>query len=54
MCTLLNWIPEALRMNEAEIIHHAGLDSAVFLVIYLLGYPPYFLNPTSKKYILVS
>jgi hypothetical protein len=27
-----------LKMSEAEIINHAGLDSAVFLRIYTLGY----------------
>lgn len=35
--TFLNWMPQALKMSEAEIIDHAGLDSAVFLRIYLLG-----------------
>ncbi|XP_057977585.1 CSC1-like protein At1g32090 [Malania oleifera] len=35
--TFLNWMPQALRMSEAEIINHAGLDSAVFLRIYTLG-----------------
>lgn len=34
----LNWIPEALRMPEAELIDHAGLDSVVYLRIYLVGY----------------
>lgn len=34
----LNWIPDALKMPEAELIDHAGLDSAVYLRIYLLGY----------------
>ncbi|KAL6992827.1 Calcium permeable stress-gated cation channel 1 [Sarracenia purpurea var. burkii] len=33
----LNWMPEALRMPEPELIDHAGLDSAVYLRIYLLG-----------------
>ncbi|XP_047310483.1 calcium permeable stress-gated cation channel 1-like [Impatiens glandulifera] len=33
----LNWIPEALKMPERELIDHAGLDSAVYLRIYLLG-----------------
>lgn len=33
----LNWIPAALRMPEPELIDHAGLDSAVFVRIYLLG-----------------
>ena len=36
--TFLNWMPQALRMSESEIISHAGLDSAVFLRIYILGY----------------
>lgn len=35
--TFLNWMPQALRMSEDEIITHAGLDSAVFLRIYILG-----------------
>ncbi|KAB1216135.1 putative membrane protein C2G11.09 [Morella rubra] len=35
--TFLNWMPQAMRMSEAEIINHAGLDSAVFLRIYTLG-----------------
>ncbi|KZV16065.1 hypothetical protein F511_26194 [Dorcoceras hygrometricum] len=33
----LNWVPDALRMPEPELIGHAGLDSAVYLRIYLLG-----------------
>lgn len=33
----LNWVPDALKMPEAELIEHAGLDSAVYLRIYLLG-----------------
>ncbi|KAL2253308.1 UNVERIFIED_CONTAM: Calcium permeable stress-gated cation channel 1 [Sesamum indicum] len=33
----LNWVPDALRMPEPELIDHAGLDSAVYLRIYLLG-----------------
>ncbi|GJW96207.1 CSC1-like protein [Tanacetum coccineum] len=36
--TFLNWMPQALRMKEPEIIEHAGLDSAAFLRIYLLGW----------------
>lgn len=35
--TFLNWMPQALKMSEAEIISHAGVDSAVFLRIYTLG-----------------
>jgi hypothetical protein len=34
----LNWMPAALQMPEPELIEHAGLDSAVYLRIYLLGY----------------
>lgn len=34
----LNWVPDALKMPELELIDHAGLDSAVYLRIYLLGY----------------
>ncbi|XP_058082779.1 CSC1-like protein At4g02900 isoform X1 [Magnolia sinica] len=33
----LNWMPEALRMPQLELIEHAGLDSAVYIRIYLLG-----------------
>ncbi|KAJ8773907.1 hypothetical protein K2173_009338 [Erythroxylum novogranatense] len=35
--TFLNWMPQALKMSESEIINHAGLDSAAFLRIYSLG-----------------
>lgn len=34
----LNWMPAALQMPEPELIDHAGLDSAVYLRIYLVGY----------------
>ncbi|KAK8468302.1 hypothetical protein PHAVU_006G000300 [Phaseolus vulgaris] len=33
----LNWMPEAIRMPEPELIDHAGLDSVVYLRIYLIG-----------------
>ncbi|WOK92548.1 calcium permeable stress-gated cation channel 1-like isoform X1 [Canna indica] len=33
----LEWVPAALKMPEPELIDHAGLDSAVFLRIYLIG-----------------
>lgn len=33
----LNWMPAALKMPEPELISHAGLDSAVYVRIYLLG-----------------
>ncbi|XP_052203307.1 calcium permeable stress-gated cation channel 1 isoform X7 [Diospyros lotus] len=33
----LNWMPEGLKMPELELIDHAGLDSVVYLRIYLLG-----------------
>ncbi|KAL4205454.1 hypothetical protein AMTRI_Chr01g114660 [Amborella trichopoda] len=33
----LNWMPAALRMPEPELIDHAGLDSAVYIRIYLVG-----------------
>ncbi|XVF71859.1 hypothetical protein PTKIN_Ptkin12aG0073300 [Pterospermum kingtungense] len=33
----LNWMPAALQMPEPELIDHGGLDSAVYLRIYLLG-----------------
>ncbi|CAA0815522.1 CSC1-like protein [Striga hermonthica] len=32
-----NWMPEALRMPEHELIDHAGLDSVAYMRIYLLG-----------------
>lgn len=32
-----NWMPAALRMPQLELIDHAGLDSAVYIRIYLLG-----------------
>ncbi|MFS8002699.1 putative calcium-dependent channel, 7TM region phosphate [Helianthus anomalus] len=35
--TFLNWMPQTLRMKEPQIIDHAGLDSAAFLRIYILG-----------------
>ncbi|WOH11478.1 hypothetical protein DCAR_0830965 [Daucus carota subsp. sativus] len=38
----LNWVPDALRMPELELIEHAGLDSAVYLRIYLLGLKIFF------------
>uniref|UniRef100_A0A2N9GUF8 CSC1/OSCA1-like 7TM region domain-containing protein n=1 Tax=Fagus sylvatica TaxID=28930 RepID=A0A2N9GUF8_FAGSY len=34
----LNWMPAALQMPEPELIEHAGLDSAVYLRIYLVGF----------------
>ena len=37
----LNWMPDAIRMPEPELIEHAGLDSAVYLRIYLVGYVPF-------------
>ncbi|KAA8526532.1 hypothetical protein F0562_008265 [Nyssa sinensis] len=33
----LNWMPAALQMPEPELIDHAGLDSVVYLRIYLTG-----------------
>ncbi|KAF2308832.1 hypothetical protein GH714_021493 [Hevea brasiliensis] len=35
--TFLNWMPQAMKMSQTEIVNHAGLDSAVFLRIYTLG-----------------
>lgn len=35
--TFLNWMPAAVRMSEKQIIEHAGVDSAVYLRIYILG-----------------
>lgn len=34
----LKWMPDALQMPELELIDHAGLDSVVYLRIYLIGY----------------
>ncbi|KAK1272367.1 hypothetical protein QJS04_geneDACA012194 [Acorus gramineus] len=33
----LGWMPDALKMSQAELIDHAGLDSAVYLRIYIVG-----------------
>lgn len=33
----LNWMPAALHMPEPEVIDHAGLDSAIYIRIYILG-----------------
>nr|XP_019706960.1 CSC1-like protein At3g21620 isoform X4 [Elaeis guineensis] len=33
----LGWMPAALKMPEPELIEHAGLDSSVYLRIYLIG-----------------
>ncbi|WVZ70205.1 hypothetical protein U9M48_018887 [Paspalum notatum var. saurae] len=33
----LSWMPAALKMPEDELISHAGLDSAIYLRIYLVG-----------------
>lgn len=42
--TFLNWMPQAMKMSETEIINHAGLDSAIFLRIYTLGYSQFPFN----------
>jgi len=34
----LNWMPAALNMPQDELINHAGLDSVVYLRIYITGY----------------
>ena len=34
----LDWTKEALKMPEQELIEHAGLDSVIYLRIYLLGW----------------
>lgn len=34
----LSWMPAAWRMPEPELIDHAGLDSVVYIRIYLLGF----------------
>ncbi|XP_028552512.1 CSC1-like protein At1g32090 isoform X2 [Dendrobium catenatum] len=36
--SFLGWMPEALKMSQTEIIQHAGLDSAIYLRIYILGF----------------
>ena len=33
----LNWMPDTLKMPESELIEHAGLDSVVYIRIYLFG-----------------
>lgn len=37
MRAFLGWMPEALRTSQASVIRDAGLDSAVYLRIYILG-----------------
>lgn len=37
---LFEWAKSALRKTENEIIQHAGLDSAVYLRIFLVGLVP--------------
>jgi len=34
---VMDWIWTTLRMPEAELIEHAGLDAAVLLRVFLLG-----------------
>lgn len=50
----LNWVPDALRMPEPELIDHAGLDSAAYLRIYLLGYATLIATPTFVAFELHS
>ncbi|WOH09720.1 hypothetical protein DCAR_0729178 [Daucus carota subsp. sativus] len=38
----LKWMPDAFQMPELELIDHAGLDSVVYLRIYLLGLKIFF------------
>ncbi|KAL9236962.1 hypothetical protein vseg_011566 [Gypsophila vaccaria] len=33
----LNWMPDALKMPESDLIEHAGLDSVVYLRIHMIG-----------------
>lgn len=35
---VMDWIRSSLRMPEAELIDHSGLDSAIYLRMLLLGY----------------
>lgn len=45
----LNWMPAALKMPEPELIEHAGLDSAVYVRIYLLGCACIHLTPCFNR-----
>ncbi|KAJ6329428.1 hypothetical protein OIU77_010995 [Salix suchowensis] len=49
----LNWMPAALQMPEPELIDHAGLDSAVYLRIYLTGQSQHTLRRFGR-FILIS
>ena len=50
----LGWMPAALKMPEPELIDHAGLDSAVYLRIYLIGYSSYILISLLLIYFIIS
>lgn len=40
---VLDWCRPALQMSEDELIHHAGLDTALFLRVFVLGLVSYLL-----------
>lgn len=44
------WMPAALNMPEPELIDHAGLDSAVYIRIYLLGWVYLFPSSVYRHY----
>lgn len=48
----LAWVPGALRMSQPDLIHHAGLDSAVYLRIYTLGLVRSLLHLPSFSFLL--
>jgi hypothetical protein len=54
---LFEWAKSALRKNEDDIIQHAGLDSAVFLRVFLVGLVcirlPFHCPSTLMKYIAI-
>lgn len=52
----LKWMPAALQMPEPELIDHAGLDSAVYLRIYFVGYAlrDHFSVPCMPGYVILT
>ena len=52
----LKWMPAALQMPEPELIDHAGLDSAVYLRIYFVGYflRDHFSVPCMPGYVILT
>lgn len=51
---LFDWVKSALRKTENDIIQHAGLDSAVYLRIFLVGWVLNTLSWTSVSLSLSS